>query len=74
MGLNDVEGACVGSPGNQGGDENRRTVCYHSGDKIKLYPIPKWAIEMVEEGSERVMMVFLSIVAVFVILILFLWR
>lgn len=41
---------------------------------MKLYPIPKWAIEMVEEGSERVMMVFLSIVAVFVILILFLWR
>ena len=40
---------------------------------MKLYPIPKWAIEMVE-GSERVMMVFLSIVAVFVILILFLWR
>jgi len=37
---------------------------------MKLYPIPKWAIEMVE-GSERVMMVF---VAVFVILILFLWR
>lgn len=40
---------------------------------MKLYPIPKWAIEMVE-GSERVMMIFLSIVAVFVILILFLWR
>lgn len=41
---------------------------------MKLYPIPKWAIKMVEEGAERVMMVFLSIVAVFVILILFLWR
>lgn len=68
MGLNDVEGACVGSPGNQGGDENRRTVCYHSGDKIKLYPIPKWAIEMVE-GSERVM-IFLSVIAILVILIL----
>lgn len=72
MGLNDVEGACAGAPGDQGGDENRRTVCYHSWDKMKLYPIPKWAIEMVE-GSERVMMIFLSVIAILVILIL-LWR
>lgn len=35
---------------------------------MKLYPIPKWAIEMVE-GSERVM-IFLSVIAILVILIL----
>lgn len=38
---------------------------------MKLYPIPKWAIEMVEEGSERVMMIFLSVIA---ILVFVLWR
>lgn len=40
---------------------------------MKLYPIPKWAIEMVE-GSERVMMIFLSVIAILVILMLVLWR
>lgn len=69
MGLEDAIRAGAGAPGDQGGDENRRTVCYHSWDKMKLYPIPKWAIEMVE-GSERVMMIFLSVIAILVILIL----
>lgn len=41
---------------------------------MKLYPIPKWAIEMVEEGSECVMMIFLSVIAILVILMLVLWR
>lgn len=41
---------------------------------MKLFPIPKWAIKMVEEGAERVMMVFLSVIAILVILIFVLWR
>jgi len=36
-------------------------------------PLPKEAVEMVERGAERVMMIFLSVIAILVILIL-LWR
>ena len=72
MGLEDAIRAGAGAPGDQGGVKGGGTHRNHPGDEMKA-PLPKEAVEMVERGAERVMMIFLSVIAILVILIL-LWR